>query len=78
MAALRLSFVEEVSSLKWRVESGFNGAGKGTKGTQALRSVEELRGYATFYGRSTRRAQGATATRREGGVYGRRPDESVM
>ena len=58
MAALRLSFVEEVSSLKWRVESGFNGVGKGTKGTQALRSVEEIRGYATFYGRSTRSAQG--------------------
>ena len=57
MAALRLSLVKEVSSLKWRVESGFNGAGKGTKGTQSLRSVEEIRGYATLYGRGTRSAQ---------------------
>ena len=32
MAALRLSFVEEISSLKWRVESGFNGAGKMERG----------------------------------------------
>ena len=58
MAALRLSFVKKASSLKWRVESGFNGAGKGTKGTQALSSVEEIRGYATFYGRSTGSVQG--------------------